>query len=357
MPDSGATARIPAWSIRPSPTTAPKARLRGGALHRRPAEPANLLHIHVGQSTRAHARILRLDLSKVAAAPGVVCVLSAADVPGRNDISPIAGDEPMFPDETVRFVGQPLFAVAAESLPKARAAAALALVEYEDLPAYLTIATAGAAGEFIEAARPCGWATRRPPSPRRATRFRRPGHRRPGSLLPRRPGGAGGSGRGRRLHVWSSTQNPTETQHLIARRWGCATMRWWSKSAGWAAGSAARRPSRSTMRPSPRWRPQDRRAAKIRLDRDDDMVMTGKRHAFVTDWRVGFGADGVLHGAASSFPPAAATRRTCRWRSTTGRCSTRTTPTACRRPTSFRTACGRTRFPTPPSGALAGLRG
>src|SRR6185369_1112508 len=81
-------------------------------------EPAGLLHIHVGQSARAHAKIRRLDLSAVSAAPGVVCVLSAADVPGKNDISPIAGDDPMFPDTTVRYVGQPLFAVAAESLPK-----------------------------------------------------------------------------------------------------------------------------------------------------------------------------------------------------------------------------------------------
>src|SRR5436309_6596070 len=60
-------------------------------------EPANLIHIHVGQSARAHARIKRLDLSAVKAAPGVVCVLSASDVPGKNDISPIAGDDPMFP--------------------------------------------------------------------------------------------------------------------------------------------------------------------------------------------------------------------------------------------------------------------
>ena len=79
-------------------------------------EPAGLLHLYVGQSARAHARVTRLDLSAVRAAPGVVCVLTSADVPGRNDIGPVQNDEPLLPEGVVRFVGQPLFAVAAESL-------------------------------------------------------------------------------------------------------------------------------------------------------------------------------------------------------------------------------------------------
>jgi xanthine dehydrogenase molybdopterin-binding subunit B len=69
------------------------------------------------------------------------------------------------------------------------------------------------------------------------------------------------------------------------------------------------------------------RPAKLRLDRDDDMVMTGKRHDFEIGWKVGFDDDGVLAGAASNSPRAAAIRPTCRWPSTTGRCSTPTTPT------------------------------
>src|SRR5258707_9298944 len=78
-------------------------------------EPAGLLHLYVGQSARAHARVTRLDLAAVRAAPGVVCVLTCADVPGKNDIGPVMNDEPLLPEGTVRFLGQPLFAVAAES--------------------------------------------------------------------------------------------------------------------------------------------------------------------------------------------------------------------------------------------------
>ncbi|HKP77939.1 MAG TPA: xanthine dehydrogenase molybdopterin binding subunit, partial [Phenylobacterium sp.] len=59
-------------------------------------EPPGLLHLYVGQAARAHARITRLDLAAVRAAPGVVAVLTPADVPGKNDISPVAGDDPLF---------------------------------------------------------------------------------------------------------------------------------------------------------------------------------------------------------------------------------------------------------------------
>ena len=113
-------------------------------------EPPGLLHLVAGRSDRAHARIVRLDLSAVRAAPGVVAVLTPADVPGRNDISPFAGDDPLFAGDEVMFHGQPLFCVAAESLPKARAAAALAVVAYEDLPALLEAEDAVGAGSLIE---------------------------------------------------------------------------------------------------------------------------------------------------------------------------------------------------------------
>ncbi|HEX7943342.1 MAG TPA: xanthine dehydrogenase molybdopterin binding subunit, partial [Phenylobacterium sp.] len=96
-------------------------------------EPPGLLHLFVGQAGRAHARVTKLDLAAVRAAPSVVLVLTPDDIPGKNDISPFAGDDPMFAEGVVRFMGQPLFCVAAESLPKARAAAALAVVEYADL--------------------------------------------------------------------------------------------------------------------------------------------------------------------------------------------------------------------------------
>jgi xanthine dehydrogenase large subunit len=262
-------------------------------------EPAGLLHLHVGQSRHAHARLVAMDLSAVRAAPGVVAVLTAQDIPGKNDIGPVMADEPLFPDEVVRFAGQPLFAVAAESLPKARAAAELAKITYEPLPALLGVDAALAAGSLIE-----------------DSQVMRLGDARAAiAAAPHRLGGVlamGGQdhfylegqvalvipGEGPDLHVWSSTQNPTETQHLIARvlglrdhdvvvevrRMGGAFGGKETQSVHYAAIAALA--AKVTGRP-----------VKLRLDRDDDMVMTGKRHAFTTRWEVGFDEAGRLRGA------------------------------------------------------------
>ncbi|HLZ76511.1 xanthine dehydrogenase molybdopterin binding subunit [Phenylobacterium sp.] len=263
-------------------------------------EPAGLLHLYVGQSGRAHARVTRLDLTAVRAAPGVVCVLTAADVPGRNDIGPVQNDEPLLPEGVVRFVGQPLFAVAAESLPKARAAAALAVVEYEDLPPLLTIEAAQAADSLIEdsqvmrlgdahaaiAAAPHALSGRLAIGGQDHFYLE-------GQVALVVPGEDGD------LHVWSSTQNPTETQHLIARCLGLrdnavvVEVRRMGGGFGGKETQSVHYAALAALAAQKTGRP-----AKVRLDRDDDMAMTGKRHAFVTDWQVGFGDDGVLAGAA-----------------------------------------------------------
>jgi xanthine dehydrogenase large subunit len=263
-------------------------------------EPAGLLHLHVGQSARAHARITRLDLSAVRAAPGVVCVLTSADVPGRNEIGPVINDEPLLPEGIVRFVGQPLFAVAAESLPKARAAAALAVVDYEDLPPLLTIEAARAANSLIEDSQTMrlGDAHAAIAAAARALS---------GSLA------IGGQdhfylegqvalvlpGEDGDLHVWSSTQNPTETQHLIARCLGLrdnavtVEVRRMGGGFGGKETQSIHYAALAALAVAKTGRP-----AKVRLDRDDDMVMTGKRHAFETRWQVGFDGAGMLRGAA-----------------------------------------------------------
>jgi xanthine dehydrogenase large subunit len=263
-------------------------------------EPVDLLHLHVGQSTRAHARVTKLDLAAVRAAPGVVCVLTSADVPGRNDIGPVQNDEPLLPEGIVRFVGQPLFCVAAETLPKARAAAALAVVEYEDLEPLLTIEAARAANSLIEDSQ-----TMRLGDAQAAIAAAQ--HGLSGTLT------IGGQdhfylegqvalvvpGEDGDLHVWSSTQNPTETQHLIARCLGLrdnavvVEVRRMGGGFGGKETQSVHYAALAALVATKTGRP-----AKVRLDRDDDMVMTGKRHAFVTDWQVGFDADGKLAGAA-----------------------------------------------------------
>src|SRR5689334_11189217 len=77
------------------------------------AEPFGTLHLAAGGAARAHARLRKLDVSRVRKAPGVALVLTVADIPGINDVSPIgAGDDPVFVDKEVLFHGQVLFAVA-----------------------------------------------------------------------------------------------------------------------------------------------------------------------------------------------------------------------------------------------------
>ena len=95
--------------------------------------PEGSLHAAIGVSERAHARLRKVDLSRVRAAPGVVAVFTAKDIPGENNHGPVVHDDPIFAEETVEYAGQSLFAVVAESVDAARRAARLAVVEYEDL--------------------------------------------------------------------------------------------------------------------------------------------------------------------------------------------------------------------------------
>ncbi|NBW06320.1 MAG: xanthine dehydrogenase molybdopterin binding subunit, partial [Alphaproteobacteria bacterium] len=80
------------------------------------ATPENTLVVLIAQSPHAHAKITAMDLSAVAASPGICRVITAEDIPGRNDCSPVFGDDPVFADEEVSYVGQAIFAVAAETM-------------------------------------------------------------------------------------------------------------------------------------------------------------------------------------------------------------------------------------------------
>jgi len=78
-------------------------------------ELAGTLHAALGLSSKAHARVRSIDLDPVRALPGVVAVLTAADIPGENDCGPIVHDDPILADGLVQYVGQPVFAVIARS--------------------------------------------------------------------------------------------------------------------------------------------------------------------------------------------------------------------------------------------------
>ena len=111
---------------------------------------AGTLHLCFGLSRAAHGRIVSLDLRPVHQAPGVVAVLTAADLQHANDVSPSIHDEPLLADGAVHYMGQPIFLVIAESHLAARRAARRAEVEIEPLPRVLTIEEALAAGSRFE---------------------------------------------------------------------------------------------------------------------------------------------------------------------------------------------------------------
>ncbi len=259
-------------------------------------EHAGTLHAALGLSRNAHARIRALDLDPVRALPGVVAVLTARDIPGANDCGPIVHDDPILADGTVCYIGQPLFAVIADSHDIARRAARLARVEYEDLPAVLSVAEAAHQGALVlpplrlSRGEP---AARLAQAPRRLQGGFRVGGQEQFYLegqisyaVPKEDGC---------IHLWCSTQHPTEMQHVVAqmlelrnnqvvvemRRMGGGFGGKESQSALFAC--VASLGAHLLQRP-----------VKLRLDRDDDMLITGKRHDFEYDFEVGFDDDGRI---------------------------------------------------------------
>ncbi len=261
-------------------------------------EPKNLLHIYVAMSEKPHARITSMDLAAVRTAKDVVLALTADDIPGHNDVSPFAGDDPLLADGLVEYIGQPIFAVAAETLEAARAGAKLAKVQYEALPAVTTIDQALAADSAIEPMQTMGHG-----DPERA--LASASHRTQGSFriggqdhfylegqiavaTPQEDGD---------VHVFSSTQHPSEVQHLVAHVLGRPTnaVTVEVRRMGGGFGGKETHPAMFAAL-SALVAVKTDRPAKLRLDRDDDMVVTGKRHDFRYDYDIGYNSDGLITG-------------------------------------------------------------
>lgn len=94
----------------------------------------NMLHMQVLRSPHPHARIVRIDSQAASAIPGVECVLTCDDVPGEDNFGVFIEDQPTLARGVVRYVGEAVVAVAAQTLDIARAAVAAIHVEYEELP-------------------------------------------------------------------------------------------------------------------------------------------------------------------------------------------------------------------------------
>ncbi len=255
-------------------------------------EPEGTLHVEPGYAPKdVRGKITSLELDVVRAVPGVVAVLTVKDIPGVNDCSPGPGDDPIFAEGLIEFHGQVIFAVVAETREIARRAARLAKIEVAAMTPAVTVedalamATRDVVPEYAFTHGDVGKMLKAAPHVISES-FHVGGQEHfyiEGQIALAVPEEKGG------MTVYSSTQHPTEVQHCIARmlkvpdamvtcecrRMGGGFGGKESQAAQWAALAALA--AHVTGRP-----------AKCRLDRDQDMIMTGKRHDLRIDYKVGY---------------------------------------------------------------------
>jgi len=262
-------------------------------------EYPNQLHIAVGGSAHAHAKIKSIDLTSVRETLGVVDVITVHDVPGHVDIGPVFSGDPVLVEELCEYIGQPIFAVAADTMEIAKAAVAKAKIEYDVLEPTLTVEKALEDKFFVrpthqlvrgDAAKALAEAPNRIQGQQHVNgqeHFYLEGQ--VCSVLPTEDGG---------MKVYSSTQHPTEVQKLVAevldislnkvqveiRRMGGGFGGKETQAAPLACIAAI--VANKTGRP-----------VKYRMSRTDDMVMTGKRHPFFNTYDVAFDEQGIMMGS------------------------------------------------------------
>ncbi len=266
-------------------------------------EPEGCLHLAPGLSKIAKGKIRKMDLDGVRKAPGVVCVLTAADIPGVNDSSPSIGGDPILANKEISFHGQVLFTVVATSRKAARHAVKAAIIETTEQKPLVKVEDGLKSGKQVldpyTFSRGDAAGTIEGSKCSLKGKIRIGGQEHfylEGQVSLAVPGEAG------EIKVHCSTQHPTEVQHLVAkmlkvpdaaiicecRRMGGGFGGKESQAAQWACLAALA--SHVTGKP-----------CKMRLDRDVDMVSTGKRHDFVVDYAAGFDDRGVLDAVDVNF--------------------------------------------------------
>jgi xanthine dehydrogenase large subunit len=258
--------------------------------------PADTLHAAFGMSSIAHGRIRELDLAAVLEFPGVVAVALAADIPGENNYGSAVHDDPIFAPDLVQYAGQPLFAVAADTYTTARKAARRARVEYEPLPAILDIRAALAAQITV-------LPTQRLTRGRPQEALAEAPHRMQGTVhmggqdhfylegqiaiaVPQEDGA---------MLVHSSTQHPSEVQQIVAHALGKQANQVTVQCRRMGGGFGGKETQPALIAAAAAVLAcKTGRPVKLRLDRDTDMLMTGKRHDFLADYTVGFDEQGRI---------------------------------------------------------------
>lgn len=268
-------------------------------------EPAGTLHAALGMADRAHADILSIDLSAVEAAPGVVMVVTAKDIPGVNDVSSNgSGDEPLLATDKVEFHGQPIFVVIGETREQARRAARLAKIDYRDLPHWTDIDGALENGAPL-VVKPMTLKRGEPEA-----EIGKAPHRLQGRMY------IGGQehfylegqialaipGEDEDITVWSSTQHPSEVQHMVAHVLACANHAVTINTRRMGGGFGGKETQGNHFACLAAVAAKKlKRAVKFRPDRDEDMAVTGKRHDFRVDYDLAFNEEGRIHAVDATY--------------------------------------------------------
>ena len=260
------------------------------------AQRRAMLEVWPVMSPHARAKITRRDATKARAMPGVAAVLLAEDIPGENNVGPVRHDEPMLAVDEVRYHGQIVAVVIGDSVRACRAAAALVEVDYVPLPAILGVPAAIAAGSFHS--EPHVLARGDVTAALAAAPHRLEGEFEFGGqehfYLETQAAWAEAGEDGSML-VHSSTQHPSEIQTIVAEVLHVSRNKVVVQSPRMGGGFGGKETQGNgpaaivalaalkTGRPV-RWQ----------LDRDLDMVLTGKRHPFLAKFSVGYDGDGRL---------------------------------------------------------------
>jgi len=247
-------------------------------------------------SRYAHARILNIDLSEALKIIGVKAILTATDIPGENQMGPVIHDEPCLAENEVTFIGQAIALICAEDEETATEAARLIRVDYEPLEAIFDLETAMAKNNRIDAERKIERGNA--DAALEAAPYKFDGTLKTGAqehwyletqtslAIP---------GEGKEMNIFASSQNPSETQTIVAKVLGIQKneVEVEVKRMGGAFGGKETQGNHVAA-----WAAllanATRRPVKIHLFRDDDQVMTGKRHRFLSNYEIGFDEKGLI---------------------------------------------------------------
>jgi xanthine dehydrogenase large subunit len=260
-------------------------------------EPAGTLYGAIGWSKKAHAIIKKMNLNEVIKSEGVIAVVTSKDIEGRNDVGPVYDGDPIFPKKA-EYYGQPLFAVAAKTTELARKAVLKAKISYKNLKPITTIQESLKKKSFVLKKKIIKKGEALKAINNSAHRLK--GNFTTGSqehfalegqtafVIPQEDND---------FKVFSSTQHPSETQQIIAKMLGqkSNTITVETRRIGGGFGGKETQSfifaaictllAKKTNHP-----------VKLRMDRDDDIIITGKRHDFYSEYEVGFNELGIIKG-------------------------------------------------------------